>query len=533
MTNAGWIESNSANGMRKCLAEEFSSIYVFHLKGNQRTSGEQSRKEGGKVFGEGSRAPVAITLFVKNPDDKVKGKIYFHAVDDYLSREEKLAQVRESASVLNLPVNLINPDQHGDWMNQRDDSFSHFMRLDGKNTTQQAIFKNYSNGVKTNRDAWCYNSSNQQLERNLRTCIANYNSQVNQALADTNFTPNLDPKLLSWSTPQKTGIEKGVKADGFTSSKVYTSVYRPFIKQKLYYDRFWNERVYQMPKIFPKQDSRNLVICVSGIGNDEFSVMIANSVTELQLLKNSQCFPRYVYEADKDLQPQADLFANSESTGRKDGITNEAISHFEEAYSGHTISVDDLFYYIYGILHSEDYRLRYANNLMKELPRIPRVATYEQFMAFSEAGRKLADLHVNYEEQPEYAGVMIKEAPGASYRVSQMKYGKIKGKKGNDAKDKTMIIYNDDITIMNIPLEAQEYVVNKKSALDWILDKARVKTDKDSGIVNDFNDYGLEMTPPNPRYPLSLVLKVITVSLETMKIVKSLPPLEIHPLDKA
>ena len=221
---------------------------------------------------------------------------------------------------------------------------------------------------------------------------------------------------------------------------------------------------------------------------------------------------------------------SSEGYKREDAITDEALKHFQEVYPGNPISKDDLFYYIYGILHSEDYRTKYANNLSKELPRIPRVATFEQFKAFAEAGRKLADLHVNFEKQPRYKGVTVQKREGCSFRVTQMKWGKIAGKTGNAAKDKTRLIYNEDITIENIPLEAQEYVVNKKSALDWIVERCRVSIDKDSGIVNDFNKYGEEMG--DPTYPYDLFLKVITVSLETMKIVKALPALEIHPLDK-
>lgn len=215
---------------------------------------------------------------------------------------------------------------------------------------------------------------------------------------------------------------------------------------------------------------------------------------------------------------------------REDAITEEALKHFQNAYPGNVITKDDLFYYIYGILHSPEYRTKYSNNLSKELPRIPRVVTFEQFKSFEEAGRKLSELHVNFEKQPRYPGVKIHMQQGASFKVTQMKWGKIPNKKGNDAKDKTHLIYNNDITIENIPLEAQEYVVNKKSALDWLVERCRVTIDKDSGIVNDFNKYGEEQG--KPEYPFDLFLKVITVSVETMKIVKSLPALEIHPLDK-
>ena len=258
---------------------------------------------------------------------------------------------------------------------------------------------------------------------------------------------------------------------------------------------------------------------------------MSNRIVDLNMLEaGAQCFPRWLPgEQAKGVEDTLDF---GESSEMPSGFSQDALPHFQAAYPGKPITEDDLFYYIYGILHSEDYRTRYANNLMKELPRIPRVATHEQFMAFVEAGQELARLHVHFEDVTPYAGVTIEYTkPGQpSYRVKQMKWGKIKGKTGNAGKDKTTLIYNDWITVKNIPLEAQEYVVNKKSALDWVVERACVSIDKASGIVNDFNDYAAEMG--NERYPLDLFLKIITVSLETMKIVKALPKLEIHPLDK-
>lgn len=250
----------------------------------------------------------------------------------------------------------------------------------------------------------------------------------------------------------------------------------------------------------------------------------------LDFLEKTQCFPRWLPgEQTKGAEDTLDF---GEQSVMPSGFSPEALPHFQAAYPGKPITEDDLFYYIYGILHSEDYRMRYANNLMKELPRIPRVATYEQFMAFVEAGQELARLHVHFEDVAPYVGVKFEytKVGQPSYRVTQMKWGKIKGKTGNAAKDKTTLIYNDWITVKNVPLEAQEYVVNKKSALDWVVERACVSIDKASGIVNDFNDYAAEMG--SERYPLDLFLKIITVSLETMKIVKTLPKLEIHPLDK-
>ena len=221
VTNAGWIETNSADGMRKCMAEEFNSIYIFHLKGNQRTSGERSRQEGGKIFGEGSRAPVAIVLLVKNPDDPEKGKIYFHAVDDYLTREEKLSQIVKAKSISKIKWQRIYPDKHGDWLNQRDDSYSCFMRVDGKKTQEKAVFKTFSFGVKTNKDAWCYNSSSKRLEDSIQTCINTYNEEVQRYKKDPqNFSRTLDNRLLKWDVATLNGLKKGIRAENFSKSGV-------------------------------------------------------------------------------------------------------------------------------------------------------------------------------------------------------------------------------------------------------------------------------------------------------------------------
>ena len=426
-------------------------------------------------------------------------------------------------------VNEIVPDAHGDWLNQRDDSYARFMRVDGKKTSENSIFKNYSNGVKTNRDIWVYGSDKRKVLEHVGNSISFYTSQVKALAANPNYEIDLDPKKMKWDIAQKLGVTKGKLVAEPIKDNVYKSYYRPFFSQYLYFDRFWNNRVYQMPAIFPTNESRNLIICSSGVGSKEYSCLMVDHIPCLDFLEKTQCFPRWLPgEQTKGAEDTLDF---GEQSVMPSGFSPEALPHFQAAYPGKPITEDDLFYYIYGILHSEDYRMRYANNLMKELPRIPRVATYEQFMAFVEAGQELARLHVHFEDVAPYAGVKFEytKVGQPSYRVTQMKWGKIKGKTGNAAKDKTTLIYNDWITVKNIPLEAQEYVVNKKSALDWVVERACVSIDKASGIVNDFNDYAAEMG--SERYPLDLFLKVITVSLETMKIVKTLPKLEIHPLD--
>lgn len=542
VTNASFLDSATFDGMRKCMVKEFSSIYVYHLKGNQRTSGERSRQEGGKVFGEGSRAPVAIVFLVKNPVSSDHGKIYFHAVDDYLTREEKLACLRDDRSIACVSMRNILPDVHGDWFNFRDDSFYKFIALSNtskEKISSKSLFKLSSHGLTTNRDIWVYNGSKVKIQNLMIFSITEYNSSVD-IFSKTKSLDTISTKI-KWSRSLKNNLSRLNHSESFFKNKLSKSTYRPFFYQYVYFDRFWNEYVYSLPKIFPNRDTSNLAICSSGVDNLVICInqnakdagqiaLMTDHIADLHFNGDTQCFPRWLPgEQSKAAEDTLDFGEPSEMPS---GFSQEALPHFQAAYPGKPITEDDLFYYIYGILHSEDYRTRYANNLMKELPRIPRVATYEQFMAFVEAGQELARLHVHFEDVAPYAGVKFEytKVGQPSYRVTQMKWGKIKGKTGNAAKDKTTLIYNDWITVKNIPLEAQEYVVNKKSAVDWVVERACVSIDKASGIVNDFNDYAAEMG--SERYPLDLFLKVITVSLETMKIVKTLPKLEIHPLDK-
>ena len=536
VSNAGWIDSAAANGMRKCFAEEFNSIYVYHLKGNQRTSGEESRRQGGKIFGAGSRAPIAITVLVKNPSSSEHGVIRFGCVDDYLTREQKLAQLEQMHSISGASFTEIKPDEHGDWLNQRRDDFAKFISVDGKNQDGLAIFVNYSRGVATGRDAWSFNSSKNTIQESFTRCISFYNSQVEEAIRLGNkFKINFDPIMMKWEQSQRDDVIKGRIYDDFDNTFIVNAVYRPFVKQYLYMSSAWLSRTYQIPKIFPYNGAENLTIDICGVGSKEFSCLISNCIFDVQTNFNGQCLPRYVYtEAHKGgvIGEFASAQADEHGYIREDAIKPEAVEHFRAAYGadGDSIDADAIFYYIYGLLHSKDYREAYANNLVKELPRIPRVETYLEFKAFEEVGRYLADLHVNYESVEPYDGCTIEKADNVHYRVEKLAYGKIKGKTGNAAKDKTCIVYNDTLTIKNIPLEAQEYIVNKKSGLDWIVERCCVKQDKETGIVNDYNDYATEVG--DDKYIFNLILRVITVSLETVKIVNSLPKLKIHPLDK-
>jgi predicted helicase len=520
VSNGGWVDGNITDGLRLCLAEEFSSIHVFHLRGNARTSGEQRRKEKDNVFGMGSRAPIAISLLVKNPNASAYGRILFHDIGDYLTREEKLGKVAAFASIRGITEanawQEISPDDSGNWIKQGEMGFQEFLALAVKDGSQDSIFKIYSSGMKTNRDAWSFNSSRDKLSKTIEQSIRYFN-----ALASS-YTPSSDESSFKWCQKTLGDLAAGKKYE-FDEGKLRVAHYRPFNKQWLYMDGRLNWSKYLTDRYFPDQTTSNRVISLSAPGfRGGFSALMSDVLPSIHFadMAGAQCFPLEVYESHA---PTSDSL-NFGGVDRGDGVSDKGLSHFQAFYPGETLTKEDVFYYIYGLLHCDNYREHYADNLSKELPRIPCVKTAADFWAFSKAGRGLAELHLNYEAVVPFAAKIDtggKSLTDADYRVEKMKIPK-NGKE----KDLTTLVYNTKITVTGIPPEAYDYVVNGKPALDWVIERQCVKKDKDSGIVNDANDWAIE-TMKNPRYPLDLFLRVITVSLETMKIVRALPKLDI------
>ena len=545
ITNAGFISSNTADGLRKCLSEEFTNLYIFHMRGNSRTSGDRARKEGGNIFD--IRTPTAISILVKNADAKQCGQIYFHDIGNYLKKEQKLEIIEDFQSINGISAQngwtQIIPDQFNDWLNQRDPNFDTYLSMgDKKDKSAIVIFENYSSGVKTNRDAWCYNSSKSSLKKQMERMIDFYESEFGKNKHEL----DRDVTKIAWSGDLILRLERGIKSP-FSEHNVILALYRPYTKQHLYFDKVFNERTYQIPKIIPSANIKNKIIAVTGFGTPkEFSVIMTDVIPDVQLQANGQCFPLYLYEKEETQAVNSDdLFANQsekstacEGYQRHEAITDEALAHFKAAYPSEDFSKEDMFYYIYGLLHSEEYREKYADNLSKQLPRIPCVKSAADFWAFSQAGRELAELHLNYESVPMYQDVLFKGGlkllgdqisggVGEDFYVEKMKFGKKTDEEtGKKVDDKTTVIYNSQFTLANIPEEAYDYIVNGKPALEWVMERQSVKTDKASGIVNDANDWAIE-TMNNPRYPMELFLRVVTVSLETMRIVRALPKLEI------
>jgi predicted helicase len=531
VTNGAWLDGNSTDGFRKAIEEEFSSVYVFNLRGNQRTSGELSRKEGGKIFGSGSRTPISITLLVKNPNIKTeKANIHYRDIGDYLDQDQKLKLVKEFKSFANPKMDLIQltPNEHGDWLSLRNSAFDNYIPLEPEkkfDSSSKTIFNTFSLGIGTNRDAWSYNSSFNQIQSNIGRSIDFYNEQrisfkkellINPTLKVEKFL-DYDSMKLNWTDSVIKDLTKNVEYT-FKNQLVSVGLYRPYFKQRLYFAKELIHRTYQQLKLFPTPNYKNLVISVCGIGvNKEFSLVITDAVPDLQLLANGQCFPLYYFEENNALQKGMFDEDNKNDFIRRDAISDFILERAKHQY-GKTVTKEDIFYYVYGFLHNKEYRETFANDLKKMLPRLPLVESVKDFWSFSKAGRQLADLHLNYETIAKSTDVSVIGDDGKTYMVDKMRFPK------KDQKD--TIIYNSKISVTNIPLKAYDYVVNGKSAIEWIIERYQVTTHKESEITNDPNDWAVEAG--NPRYILDLLLSMINVSVQTVDIVNDLPKIDFE-----
>ncbi len=512
VVNGSFIDSKSADGFRKCVAKEFSRLYVLNLRGNQRTSGEVSKKEGGKIFDSGSRATVAIIFFVK--DKSVPNHtILYYEVEDYLKREAKLNLLASFENLESVPFKEITPNDKGDWINQREDAFEKLIPLkrDKKLKIFDTIFDLNSNGVATNRDPWVYNFSPNALMQSVQNCIDTYNADLKRfnevfreafkqrakGVKSGDLYKNLNDKeittdktKIAWVQNLKTQLIKGKKLDDFSQEKISVSLYRPFNKQWLYWDKDLINRQGKFSKIFPDKSARNVVIN-TGVGK-VFSALISSEIPCYDLLFHNQAYPLYYYD---DLG------------NRYNAISGYALNLFRRHYKDNAITEEEIFYYIYAIFHHKGHLEKYKNSLAKEAPRI---ALSEDFKELSTLGKELAELHLNYESGEMHESVkhnLLESAEVESYYdVVQMK----KDKKGD------RIIYNQNITITKIPEKAFEYVVNGKSAIDWVIERYSITKDKDSLIENNPNHYA------GGKYIFELLCRVIKLSEKSVDLIEKI-----------
>jgi predicted helicase len=545
VTNSGFLDGAAANGLRKCLADEFAKIYVLNLRGNARLSGEAWRREGGKIFGQGSRAGVALLILVKDKSKTGQAEIYYHDIGDYLSREEKLARLQAYGDIRGVAWKRIVPNSVHDWINQRSEDFETFPEIRSKDSSPRAknvIFIEYSTGVSTSRDTWAYNFSQEVLKENMMRTIEEFNRHVDLVISGLITRENLesminnDHRRIAWSSSLKSAIFRRKKYTFQEAGEIRNAVYRPFVKINIYFSRIFNDRTSSQHKIFPEPGIENIAITVRAPGSSkEFSTLIVNHIPDLHLIGDIQVFPLYIYERVTestnqnisifDNHPDSEVITTPSGNRyiRNENITDWALEEYRKRYGG-DVTKEDIFYYIYGLLHSSEYRERYRNDLKKVLPRIPFVSSAGDFWAFSNAGRRLAELHLNYETvEPWPLKEEIKGDPNdlVTYKVSKMRFRKTRDRQD----DKTTIIYNENITLSGIPLEAYEYVVNGKPAIEWVMERYQVSRDRKSGIINDPNKWLEEQD--NPRYIIDLIKRLVRVSVETMKIIEGLPPLDI------
>ena len=510
VTNNGFLDGIAFDGMRKHLAQDFTKIYHINLKGNARTSGERRRKEGGNVFDDQIRVGVGISFLIKKAETTSDpAEIWIYSVDNYLKTREKQKFLTNLGDYTNVPMKQTTIDKKHTWLTEGLRSeFETFCPMGsetskkGMGDAEGTLFKTYSVGVVTARDAWVYNFNRGALTENLTQMMEYYNGQVfrweRQSSRDikVNDFIDSDDTKIKWTRSLKSRLRTGTLSE-FSAENVRTSLYRPFTKSHLYFHRMMNECVYVFPSIFPTPvtETENRAICVSSPRtNTSFHTLMIDVIPDFHLTGDSQCFPFYTY--------------NEDGTNRRENITDWALAEFRTHYDDDTITKWDIFHYNYGLLHHPTYREKYEMNLKRDLPHIPFVA---DFWSFADAGAALANLHVNYESAAKYDRLKYIETEGTTvdWRVEKMKL----------SKDKTQLKYNDFLTLDGIPTEVYKYRLGTRSALEWVMDQYRVKTDKRSGIVNDPNH------ADQPRYIVDLIARVIHMSLKTVEIVAGLPTL--------
>ena len=524
VTNGSWIDGNADAGVRACLAEEFSSVYVLNLRGDAYTSGERRRSEGGNVFGGGSRTPIAITVLVKNPKAAHDGcRILYKDIGDYLSREEKLEALKEKESISGFTNwEEITPNLHHDWIEQRNDAFQQFYPMGSEEARRgradDTIFRLYSRGLSTGRDSYIYNFSWNACAENARLMTQDYLNALQELEDNPELTVDeaaaRHSSNIKWDTDLKTNLRRGEKTV-FNEGTIRNALYRPFIVINCFADYIFAQRKYQLHRIFPDSSSENHAICIPGIGtNKPFSALITDTMPDLNLNEaGAQCFPRYSYPKSTDVVDVADTLPGiGEALDRIDNISDTALNAFREHYRDDTITKDVIFDYIYGVLHAPNYREQFANDLSKELPRIPFAP---DFHAFSEAGKALAALHLGYETCEQYPLSLV----FAHDREPQPHHFRLTEKAMRFATPaKTTLIINEHVSLTGIPQAAHRYVVNGRTPLEWFIDRYKIKRDKESGILNDPNGWF-----ENPRDLVTAIERIVYVSVESTRIIEGLP----------
>ena len=521
VSNGGFIDSKSADGFRESLLDEFTSVYVFNLRGNARLSGEIRRKEKGNVFGEGTRTPIAITLLVRNTALKSKKHVFYHDIGDYFSREEKLEKVKSFGNIGKIEWNKITPNQYGDWINQRSDEYEEFVPLGGrgsKNSGEESIFVEFGSGLKTNKDAWCYNFSPVSLRQNIERYIENFNKYqemyLGRKISETEVS-QLPKSEISWSRSVLERFKKGQPLD-YREDELQLVQYRPFVRKYGYRDNAVIDKQARR-SIFPNGlDSP--AIATTEISSSEFSVLATRLIVDVHFT-TGDVFPLYLHTEPISADPETLDLGGTTSSTSKDGISDWALNLFRDAYKDRKIQKKDIFSYTYGVLSSLEFKERFAQDARKSGPRVPLL---QDFWIHAQLGQDLLDLHLNYDKLECSDSVIIdirgtNVPPSELYQVNKIRFG---GGSKKD-RDRTVLELNDHITISNIDPLVSKYLVHGKTPLDWFVDQYAYAVDKDTSIVSDPNKYS-----EDPKYVFGLALSLIEMSRRSQEILDNYPKFE-------
>jgi predicted helicase len=518
VTNNGYLDGIAFDGMRKHLRRDFDLVSILDLGGNVRKNPKLSGTTH-NVFG--IQVGVSISL-LEHHIERTEGVVRYARMDEFWTRQQKNKELHRLDNVENVVFESIVYNGKHHWLTDgMEDDWDNLLPLgtkESKSGKGKALFSDYSRGLETARDSWVYNFNQLSVEHNVRDMIDVYNTEVARYASTGNgvsidaFVVS-DSRKISWSSKLKELCVRGV-AGVFQPSNVRHALYRPFSSKWVYTDPIMTHRPGLAPRIFPLPSSENIVVCVSSVGQSKpFHTLATNAIPDLHLTGDSQCFPLYLYDED--------------GSSRRDNITDWGLAQFQTQYNDMSITKLDVFHYAYGILHDPAYRTKYAANLKRELPRIPFA---DDLKKVAEVGKRLMEIHVNYEEQPEYPlnevwsvpkgyrapygeeATSINDVPlRGRYRVVKMKRNK---------KDPTQLIVNDFLTLTGIPANVDDYKLGNRSALDWIIDQYQISTDKRSGITNDPN------RDEDLTYIVRLIKKIVTVSMETIRLVSRVSSVE-------
>ena len=546
VTPASWITGIVDAGVRACLAKEFSSIYTLNLRGDAKIYGEHGRAEGEGVFGNVTQSPVAITILIKNPNATHDGCIIrYREIGDGLKRNEKLNALREAVSITGFrDWQTIKPDKHHDWIKQRSDAFADFYPLGTReskaNKADDAIFRLFSTGYLSGKDPYIYNFSHESCAENAQRMTQDYLDALTELEATLKANPELilrgNKKVLEakvdeivarhasnikWDRELKNNLKRMKKTD-FDTTYIRKVSYRPFITTNCYADYIFAQVKAQQDIIFPDSDSENRVICVPNKGSKyPFSALMTDTMPDRHFIEAAQCFPRYWYPKQIETDERVSKLQMIENMPKRiDNISDTALLAFQDHYGDEGITKNDIFDYIYGILHSPSYCNEFEYDLSRTLPRIPFAPDFYDFV---KAGEDLARLHLNYETCKQYEGLNVKPITSDLFWEERPEHFLLgtQNMKYADRDARTTLNINEHVCIDGIPEEAHRYVVNGRTPLGWFINRYKITPPhRNSGILNDANRWF-----ENPRNIVDAIARIVYVSVESARIIEGLKSL--------